>query len=130
MIIGTLTTNGQSKIRAYLHNYVAHDLYIGYGLGTISDTALETDTGLVAQRGNRQLATATVSGDELSITMSKTVTTSHEVLEVGVFTALTGGVMIYRGLFSDDSTTPKSRWLNSGDTLTVTIVFDFESGSF
>jgi len=130
VIIGTLTLAGQQEIRKYIADYATHSFYIAYGLCELADTALETDTSLVHQRGNRILATVSTSDNELTLTASKVAGSGHEVLEVGIFTALTGGTMIYRGLLSEDSTTPKIRWLNAGDTLEITIVLNLANGVF
>jgi hypothetical protein len=130
LIIGTLTLVGQQEIRKYIADYATHSFYIAYGLCAITDTALETDTGLVHQYGNRILAEVSASDNELTLTASKVAGSGHEVLEVGIFTAPTEGLMIYRGLLSEDSTLPKTRWLNAGDTLEITIILNLANGVF
>lgn len=130
MIIGTLTLIGQQRIRKQIADYDTHPIYIAYGMCATTDTALETNTGLVNEHG-RKIATVSVSGDELTMAISRTISTAQEVMEVGIFTGPSKtDPMIYRGLLSEDSTTPKSRWLNVGDMIDVSIVFDFANGVF
>lgn len=139
LIIGKLTLIGQSEIRKYIHDYSEHDLYIAWGICSVSDVAHQTDTSLVNEIA-RHIATVSASGDALTISLhgstGEVLEDSYEILEVGIFTGVgtfteaTGGVMLYRGLLSEDSTTAKSRWINAGDTLKISIVFDFANGAF
>jgi len=128
-----LTIAGQHRARSYIHAYVAHPLYIAWGICKTTDEAHLADTGLVKELG-RKLATVSVSGDELTVSISEVIATGCEILEVGIFNAPTKGYMLYRGLFCHDSTigTPiaESRHLISGDTLSISIVFDLADGNF
>ena len=94
-----------------------------------ANTALETDTALVSELG-RGTATLTPATNTLTISISEVNVNPKEILEVGIFDAASGGNMLYRGLLSDDSITAKSRWVNAGDTISVSVVFDFASGVF
>jgi len=145
MIIGTLTNAGERRIRKYIQDNPDHDLYIGWGLCTTSDTAASTDNGLVKEYG-RAAATATrgtttYTNDTLTIAVSETITAANggggsktytgcHILEVGIFDAASGGNMLYRGLLSEDSSTPAARWLEDGDTLSVSIAFHFIAGDY
>lgn len=133
MIVGTLTLAGQHRIRSYVHSYVAHPLYIAWGICKTTDEAHLADTGLVKELG-RALATVSVSGDELTVSITEVIATGCEVVEVGIFDSPTKGYMLYRGLFCQDSTVgtpvPESRHITSGDTLSISIVFDLADGAF
>ena len=94
-----------------------------------TNAALETDTALVSEL-DRKVATLTPATNILTISASKTNVNPREILEVGIFDAASGGNMLYRGLFSDDSVTAKSRWVNAGDAISTSIVLDFASGVF
>lgn len=132
-IIGILTLNGQSEIRKCIHDYTAHSLYIAWGMCKTSDVARATNTALIKEIG-RHLATISVTGDALTMsihgTTGEVINSSYEILEVGIFTEAVGGVMIYRGLLSENSTAAKSRWINAGDTLKISIVLDLANGAF
>jgi hypothetical protein len=110
-----------------------HPLYIAWGICKITDEAHLADTGLVKELG-RKLATPSVSGDELTVSISEVISTNQEVFEVGIFDAPTKGYMLYRGLFCHDSTIgtpiPESRHLISGDPLSISIIFDLADGTF
>ena len=129
MIIGTLTLVGRQKIREYISDYVTHPLYIGWGMCTTANVASETDTSLIGELG-RALATTSATGNPLEVSISETIKASYEILEMGIFTAASGGSMIYRGLFSKDGVTAKSRWINSGDSLEISIILNFANGAF
>jgi len=129
MIIGILTNVGQQCIRKYISDYASHSLYIAWGMCSTANTALETDTALVSELG-RGTATLTPATNTLTISISEVNVNPKEILEVGIFDAASGGNMLYRGLLSDDSITAKSRWVNAGDTISVSVVFDFASGVF
>ena len=94
-----------------------------------TNAALETDTALVSELG-RGTATLTPATNTLTISISEVNVNPKEILEIGIFDAASGGNMLYRGLLSDDSVTAKSRWVNAGDTISVSVVFDFASGVF
>jgi hypothetical protein len=129
LIIGTMTVAGLGAMRRQVYDYTVHYLYIAVGMCATTDTAAETDTALVKEL-DRALATVAVSGDQLTVSISGVVDWSGDIMEVGIFNMGTGGTMLYRGLLSQDSTTPKSRFLNIGDTLSVSIVLDLANGAF
>ena len=129
MIIGTLTNAGERKIRQYIHVNPDHDLYIGWGFCSTSDTAAVTDSRLVNEYG-RAVATVTPSAGTLTVAISELIDKGYSIMEVGIFDAASGGSMLYRGLLSEDSSTPKSRHLEDGDTLSVSIALHFAAGEF
>jgi len=129
MIIGILTNVGQQCIRKYISDYTSHSLYIAWGMCSTANAALETDTALVSELG-RGTATLTPATNTLTISISEVNVNPKEILEIGIFDAASSGNMLYRGLLSDDSVTAKSRWVNAGDTISVSVVFDFASGVF
>lgn len=129
MIIGCLTNAGERKIRGYIQSNPDHTLYIGWGFCSTSDTAAVTDSRLVNEYG-RHTATVTATTDTLTIAISELIDKGYSILEVGIFDAASGGSMLYRGLLSENSTTPKSRHLEDGDTLSVSVVFHFAAGEF
>jgi hypothetical protein len=145
MIIGILTNAGERRIRKYIQDNPDHDLYIGWGYCLTTKTATATDTALVKEYGRAKatisIRTSTYTGDTLRVYISEVVNsingggesknyTGCHVQEVGIFDAASGGNMLYRGLLSEDSTTPKSRWLEDGDTLEVTIDLHLAAGEF
>lgn len=145
MIIGILTNSGERRIRKYIQDNPDHTLYIGWGYCLTSATATSTDSALVREYGRAEatvaLSTTTLTGDTLTVSIAEVVNSINgggsspdykgcHVLEVGIFDAATGGNMLYRGLLSEDSTTPKARWLEDGDTLSVSIAFHFAAGEF
>lgn len=129
VIMGTLTVTGQQKIQEYISGYVTHPLYIAWGMCTTGNTAAETDTSLVKELG-RGVATTSATGNPLTVSISKTILSSYEILEVGIFNEAAGGSMIYRGLLSQNGALAKSRWINAGDILQVFIDLDFANGAF
>jgi hypothetical protein len=129
MIIGILTNVGQQCIGKYISDYTSHSLYVAWGMCSTANAALETDTALIGEL-DRKVATLTPATNTLAILASKTNINPTEILEVGIFDAASGGNMLYRGLLSDDSVTAKSRWVNAGDTISVSVVLDFANGTF
>lgn len=127
--MGCLTNAGERRIRKYIQDNPSHALYIAWGYCALSETAASTDTALVKEYG-RAAATVSVTTDALTVSISEVIDTARNISEVGIFDAASGGNMLYRGLLSEDHATPKARWAEDKDTLSVSIVFDFAAGEF
>lgn len=131
MIIGVLTDVGKQKIAEWTCGVTAiPTLYIAWGQCATTDAATRTDTALVGEI-DRAVATTTISTHELTIAMTEENTgEGYWTTECGIFDASSGGNMIFRGLYSEDSATAESRYVNPGDTLSISEVFHFDTGTF
>lgn len=130
MIIGVLTDVGKQKIAEWICGIsTIPTMYIAWGQCDTDDAATRTDTALVGEI-DRAEATTTISTHELTMAMTEENTgDGYWTTECGIFDASSGGNMIYRGLYSEDSSTAESRYVNPGDTLSVSIVFNFATGT-
>ena len=94
---GILTTAGITALGKMLYSSTAdHALYIAYGTGltaaTASDTEMEEEVSRVAAD------TVEKSSSSFRIHHNFTLLESNTLSEVGVFTALEGGTMLYHGI--------------------------------
>lgn len=95
-------------------------LYVAYGTGTtavtVYDTVMETEVA-------RAEATVIDTSNRLNLQAAFTISGSTLVSEVGVFTALTGGIMVFHGVADTDNDIDFA----DGATLTVSIILSPES---
>ncbi len=104
--------------------------YVGIGTGTTDPTAgdedLETPVKRKAGTGTRITTTFTNDTSKLVVTFSSTDTLSgtSEISEIGIFTAATAGVMLFRKTFTAESV----NW-DDGDTLEATGTCQMKQGT-
>jgi len=104
--------------------------FIGIGTGTTAPTADDTDLQTSVKRkaatGTRVTTTFTNDTAQLVATFAAadTLSGSHNITEGGAFTAVSGGVMLFRKTF-----TAKSVDWDAGDTLEVTAKCQMKQGT-
>lgn len=104
--------------------------YVGIGTGTTPPTAddedLETPVKRKAGTGTRETTTFTNDTSKLVATFSKddTLSGTSNISEIGVFTAESAGVMLFRKTF-----TAKSVNWDDGDTLEATATCQMKQGA-
>ena len=123
---GTMVDVGLAHLAKALAETADPTYFIAYGTGTTASTALDTKLETEVQR----LQATTVSRTNQTLTLKVTFTNSSgdDVVpsEVGVFTALTGGILIYRG----DIISGCRRTVADGETWEPTIYLVGANGSF
>lgn len=91
------------------------------GMGTTATAPAKTDTALGTEVETRGATTVTVSGSGSSAKYSAqatiTATTTRSIVECGLFSAVTTGVMFTHSTFT-------AIGLNSGDSIQFTITID------
>jgi len=104
--------------------------YIGIGTSTAAESADHTDLQTPVKRkagtGTRVTTTFTNDTAKLVVTFSSadTLSGSHAIAEAGVFTAASGGVMLFRKIFAAKTV----NW-DDGDTLEVTCTCQMKQGA-
>jgi len=104
--------------------------FVGIGTGTTAPTADDTDLETPVKRkagtGTRETTTFTNDTSKLVTTFSSadTLSGTSNISEIGIFTAETGGVMLFRKTF-----TAKSVNWDDGDTLEATGTCQMKQGA-
>lgn len=100
MHAGAFTIYGRLELSRWLAETGVNPIYLEYGTGTTAPN--EADSALEAAV-ERALAT-TIQRTGVQLDLRKTFTNSDEddvvPSEIGIWTALTGGVLIYRGVIA------------------------------
>jgi hypothetical protein len=121
---GRFPDAGRAKLASLLKNTDQYpEIYIGWGNGT-SDLAV-TDTGLEFEVSRKRGTVLRTDADTYTVTGSFTVESNGTFSEMGLFDALTGGILLYRGGYSTDSPTGvydvESLDISAGDVLDLSI---------
>lgn len=94
--------------------------YIGWGTGAtaedVTNTALATEASEARTSGTVTGVTTTVTGDTHRVTGTITAAGNKTITEVGLFDALTVGIMLLRALFTGIP-------LQTGDSIAFTLDF-------
>jgi hypothetical protein len=102
-------------------NNVAANAGTHIGMGTGGTTAAKADTALGTEVETRGATTVTVTGTGASAkyqaTATVAATATRSIIEAGLFSASTTGVMFVRGDFT-------SIGLSSGDSIAFTVTID------
>lgn len=123
-----LTNNGEewaaerlAGVQGAGTNNVAANAGTHIGMGTTATTAVKGDTALGTEVETRGATTVTVTGTGSSAkyqaTATVTATTTRAIVEAGLFSASTTGIMFVHGDFSVIN-------LANGDSIAFTITLD------
>ncbi len=106
-------------------------IWIGWGSGTV--TIADTDTGLGFEVDRKRGTATRNDADTFTVTGSFVVVAGGAFSEMGLFDALSGGTMLYRGGYSTDSPVGvydvESKTIAAGDILNLSIEIDVKSTS-
>lgn len=101
-------------------------IYVAWGSGT--NALATTDTGLGFEIERKRGTVTRTDADTYSVAASFVVLTAGTFSEMGLFDALTGGTMLYRGGYSTDSPVGvydvESLTIAAGDDLNLTCEVD------
>jgi hypothetical protein len=127
---GRFTSAGRAKVASYLKDTdQLPEIYVAWGSGT--DTIANTDTALGFEIARKKGTVTRTDADTYTVTASFEVETAGTFSEMGLFDALSGGAMLYRGGYSADSPVGvydiESLTVAVGDTLNLTIDVDLKS---
>ncbi len=127
---GRFTNAGRAKVASYIKGTDQRpEIYVAWGSGV--ETIANTDTSLGSEVA-RKLGTVTrTDADTYTVTASFEVESAGTFSEMGLFDALVGGTMLYRGGYSTDSPVGvydvESVDVSVGDPLNLTIEVDLKS---
>ena len=127
---GRFTNAGRAKVASYLKDTdQLPEIYVAWGSG--AETIANTDTALGFEIDRKRGTVTRTDADTYTVTASFEVESAGTFSEMGLFDALAGGTMLYRGGYSTDSPVGlydvESLTVAGGDTLNLTIEVDIKS---
>jgi hypothetical protein len=121
---GRFPDSGRAKLASLLKNTDQYpEIYISWGNGT--DALAVTDTGLGFEVSRKRGTVLRTDADTYTVSGSFTVESNGTFSEMGLFDALTGGTLLYRGGYSTDNPVAaydvESLEIDAGDVLDLTV---------